>query len=210
MPKTPHSPSVNIELELNPAPHKYRVYHPFKVIFALFLLVSFVAYFYMIYSRRQAQQNFMNKNSMAAVLWHNAHLSPFSVIDPVLNKPVMLNEGGQWILLNLWATWCPSCIMEMPSLDLLQKKLGPLIKVVALSLDDNKNAVLDFIATNNPQFTVLLDPEKTSQKLFGVDKFPETFLISNKGTIVAQFSGPRSWSSPIAIEYIKKHILNEQ
>ena len=67
----------------------------------------------------------------------------------------------------------------MPSLEYLQKSYGSKLTIIALAVDEKADAVLDFIKTNHPGFKVLFDQQKMVPKLFGVDKYPETFLISS-------------------------------
>lgn len=190
--------------ELNPAPRKYQVSFGVKAAFFALFLLGLSVYFYMIYDRRSTQNKFILENQMAAVAWNHFILSPFNTIEPLTLKPIELSFAGQWTLLNLWATWCAPCREEMPSLELLQQKMGHQLAIVAVSLDDNIDAVRDFIQTSKPSFRVYIDREKISQKLLGVDKYPETFLISPAGEIVYQFGGPRDWSSLPAINYLTR------
>lgn len=126
----------------------------------------------------------------------------FSVYDPLSSNKVDLSfDGEEMILLNIWATWCPPCQKEMPSLALLQEKLRGKLRIIALSVDDDVSAVTDFIKANNPSFTVLWDKDKASLKHFGVEKYPETFLISPDGYLTTQFSGPRDWGSALVLDY---------
>lgn len=195
------------EEELNPAPYKYRVSSSVKTYFFILLALSFAGYFYMIFERRSLQNTYISENHMAAVTWNNTMLPSFVVREPQSGKELVLRSNeGQWTLLNLWATWCVSCRLEMPSLELLQQSLGDTLKIVALSLDDNNDAVIDFIKTNNPSFRVLIDHEKQSIKHLGIDKYPETFLIAPDGRIKLQFSGPRQWASAETIAYLKRQL----
>lgn len=195
------------EDELNPSPYKYRVSQAIKGIFLASFILCIAAYFYIVYQRRQVQNFFILENHMAALSWTPTPMQNFAVTEPLSMQNKELSASlGQWTLLNLWATWCAPCREEMPSLELLQQKLGDTLKVVALSLDDSEDPVIDFIKTNHPSFAVLLDKDKNSQKFFSINKFPETFLISPQGMIIAQFSGPRQWASPQAIDYLLRRM----
>lgn len=171
---------MNVEEHiLNPPPKKYRVVPAVKLIFALFFLLGLSFYFYMIVERRLSQSQYLLENQMAAVKLVPSSVPPVLMSDPISKKEINISEfRGQWLLLNLWATWCPPCQAEMPSLEALEKNLGHKLKIIALSLDDKTEPVIDFITTNKPSFSVFLDSEKVVPKLFGVDKYPETFLIS--------------------------------
>lgn len=199
---SPKQSEEELESQLNPSPQRYRVPFFLKVLFIGFIGLSLGTYFYMVISRREAQKNYLLHNQMAAVKLVDRHLPNIDVFDLNSSQNAALTEiADGWILLNIWATWCPPCQAEMASLDFLQRRFGGGLKILALSVDDDIQAVKDFITTNNPSFSVLWDEKKLSSKLFGIDKYPETFLITPDGEMVAQFSGPRNWSSPASIDY---------
>lgn len=190
------------ELILNPPPKKYRVSDNVKVLFAVVFLLGIAFYFYIIVERRLSQNNYLLQNQMAAVKLVASSMPPIFMVDPLSNKEINFSDfKGRWVLLNLWATWCPPCQQEMPSLEVLEKNLGSKLTIIALSADDTMDPVINFIHTHKPSFKVLFDREKQVTKLLGVDKYPETFLISPEGEFVAQLSGPRDWSSPAALSY---------
>ncbi|USN51944.1 MAG: TlpA family protein disulfide reductase [Myxococcales bacterium] len=129
------------------------------------------------------------------------------MFDPLGDKEVIFdNFKGKWVLLNLWATWCPPCQAEMPSLEILEKNFGDKLTIIALSADDSIEPVLSYIQTHKPSFKVYFDQKKQMTKLLGIDKYPETFLISPEGRFVSQMSGPRDWSSKAAFSYFE-HII---
>lgn len=200
-------PNNNEEHILNPPPKKYRVVPVVKLVFLLVFLAGLTFYFYMIVDRRLSQSQYLLENQMAAVKLVPSAVPLISMLDPLTNKENNFSHyRGQWVLLNLWATWCPPCQAEMPSLELLEKSLGYKLTIIALSVDDKIDPVMDYIATNKPSFKVFFDAEKVVPKLFGLDKYPETFLISPDGQFFAQFSGPRDWSSAAALSYFEKII----
>lgn len=193
---------IDDELTLNPPPKKYRVSDRTKGLFAVLFLLGIAFYFYMIVERRVSQSNYLLQNQMAAVKLVASSMPPIFMVDPLSKNELNFNDfKGQWVLLNLWATWCPPCQQEMPSLEVLEKNLGHKLTIIALSADDTMDPVIDFIRTHKPSFRVLFDREKQVTKLLGIDKYPETFLISPDGEFVAQLSGPRDWSSSAALSY---------
>lgn len=190
------------EQTLNPSPYQYRVSFKIKAAFLLLCVLGLAGYFYMVIERRIAQGQYLLRNQMAAVSLVKSSMPAFYAYDPVLKTEApVAAEPNTWMMLNLWATWCPPCREEMPKIELLQQKFKGKLNVVALSVDDDIDAVLDFIKTNKPSFKVLWDKEKASLLRFGVSKYPETFLISPDGQITTQFSGPRDWSSAVSLDY---------
>lgn len=192
---------------LNPPPRQYRVSYRCKVWFLCFCLLAVGIYFYMIIERRLWQNRALVENQMAAVKFTEPVAANLSVIDPKTEQEIVFNpHGPHWILLNVWATWCPPCKEEMPSLELLAKKMQGRMEIVAISVDDDLAAVQDFIKLNKPTFTVYWDKYKNSLKNLSVEKYPETFLISPEGLITTQFSGPRDWAKDTAMDYFAKVI----
>jgi cytochrome c biogenesis protein CcmG, thiol:disulfide interchange protein DsbE len=110
---------------------------------------------------------------------------------------------GKPVVLNFWATWCPPCIQEMPSLVALQKQLGDKVTILAVSEDDDDNAYKQFVKDHNVDLLTVRDT-KRSNELYGTFKFPETFVIDKDGKIVRKFIGAQEWTSPEIVDYLKK------
>jgi thiol-disulfide isomerase/thioredoxin len=192
----------NHEHVLNPSPFVYKVSFLTKAFFLVIAALALLAYMYMVMERRITLAQFQLDNQMGAVQLGPSLMPLFALYDPILNQEITLkNDQGQWMLLNLWASFCAACIEEMPGLELLQQRLKGKLKIIALSVDDNSDVVKEFIKLNQPSFTVLWDKNKVSSKELFVDKYPETFLISPQGILTARFSGARDWGSLVAMHY---------
>ena len=111
---------------------------------------------------------------------------------------------GKWVLLNFWATWCPPCVAEMPSMEEFSKKFkSKNVVVLAVSVDrGNPDKVKKFVKQYGITFEVFHDPDNDSSGKFGVSSLPATFIISPKGDIVSQAQGMREWTDPEIIDYI--------
>lgn len=102
---------------------------------------------------------------------------------------------GQVVLLNFWASWCPPCVMEMPSLHDLHKRLhDDGFTVLAVSVDDGWGPVRHFFKHEKVSFPVLLDEQGRVALLYGSDRLPESFLIGRNGKVAKIFTGPRDWN----------------
>ncbi|HEX7597229.1 MAG TPA: TlpA disulfide reductase family protein, partial [Polyangia bacterium] len=80
---------------------------------------------------------------------------------------------GRPVLVSFWATWCPPCVEEMPSLEDLARRLGDKATVLAVSVDEDWEAIRKFFPKGTP-LTVLLDPSKDAPTSYGTSLFPES------------------------------------
>jgi peroxiredoxin len=108
-------------------------------------------------------------------------------------------QHGHPVLLNFWATWCPPCVDEVPSLEDLARKLeGTDLRLLAVSVDDDWGAIRRFFPKGS-SIGVLLDTSHDVPKKFGTEKFPESFLIDAAGRVRYYFINKRDWSRPEAV-----------
>jgi cytochrome c biogenesis protein CcmG, thiol:disulfide interchange protein DsbE len=108
-------------------------------------------------------------------------------------------QRGHPVLLNFWATWCPPCVDEVPSLEDLARKLdGTDLRMLAVSVDDDWGAIRRFFPKGSA-IGVLLDTSHDIPKKFGTEKFPESFLIDAAGRVRYYFINKRDWSRPEAV-----------
>lgn len=103
---------------------------------------------------------------------------------------------GKVVLLNFWATWCPPCRLEMPSLESLQRQLGPRgLAVLAVASRDNARDVRSFINEHRLSFPALLDPGAHAYDVYDVWSLPTNFVINKRGYLVGKVVGHRDWTS---------------
>jgi len=118
-------------------------------------------------------------------------------------KVVALSEfRGQIVVLNFWATWCPPCIEEMPSLNRLAEKYqGKGIQIIGLSVDENADAYADFLARNQISFLTLRDAARNTSDRYGTFRFPETYIINREGRLARKVIGAVDWTSQQMVKY---------
>lgn len=115
---------------------------------------------------------------------------------------------GQVVLLNFWASWCPPCVAEMPSLERLHRRMqGSDFVVLAVSEDEEGwPAIKRFLQAVPLTMTILPDARGDAAELYGTFQLPQTFLIDKSGVIVRKYSGPRNWIDARILSEVQKHV----
>ncbi|MBX9811181.1 MAG: TlpA family protein disulfide reductase [Burkholderiales bacterium] len=118
---------------------------------------------------------------------------------------------GKFVLLNIWATWCPPCRKEMPTLDRLQAKLGgPDFEVVALSIDQGQQSLYlvqeFYLQSGVKSLGIYMDSSGDASRYLEVTGLPTTLLIDREGREIGRKIGPAEWDSPETIKVIQGHL----
>ena len=110
----------------------------------------------------------------------------------------MADYKDQVVILNVWATWCGPCQVEIPSLERLYREYGDKgLKLVAVSIDDyvSEDSIRNFARDFGVTFEVLHDSTHSIEREYQVTGYPETFVIGKEGTIRKKWIGPDDWTS---------------
>jgi cytochrome c biogenesis protein CcmG, thiol:disulfide interchange protein DsbE len=102
------------------------------------------------------------------------------------------------LVLNVWATWCPPCIYEMPSFERLRQTVSDTnLRIVAISVDEfvDGDSVIAFARALGVTFEILHDSSRAIDRAYQITGYPETFVIARDGTIRKKWIGPADWSS---------------
>lgn len=113
---------------------------------------------------------------------------------------------GKVVIVNFWATWCPPCRAEMPSMETLHRELADEgLVILAVNIEkDGRQTVPKALGTNAHGFPILIDDKEAVQKRYGVYKFPESFVIRKDGMIDDKIIGAIDWAHPQTIDYFRK------
>ena len=112
--------------------------------------------------------------------------------------------GGRLLVLNFWATWCPPCIQELPSLNEFQRQLRSSgVVVLGVSVDQNEAAYRAFLQRANVGFLTARDPQAAISAEYGTFKYPETYIISADGRVLQKHIGPEVWTDEKLINSIR-------
>lgn len=116
----------------------------------------------------------------------------------------LAEQRGRVVLVNFWATWCPPCREEMPSMERLWRRHRDRgFVLVAISLDADPGAVPPFVKQYGLTFPVALDPGLEVANAYGVRALPASFIVDRRGLLAALALGPRNWDRDAA------HVLVE-
>jgi len=130
-----------------------------------------------------------------------ARAPDFRVIDLASGDTVSLRERykGQVTLVNIWATWCEPCKVEMPSMQRLYDSFGSRgFKIAAVSVDEgDPTDVRNFGQSLGLTFDLLQDRSTAIQQAYQTTGVPESFLLDRNGTIMKRVIGAHDWSSPV-------------
>jgi peroxiredoxin len=120
-------------------------------------------------------------------------------------ETALLSLRGKVVVLNFWATWCPPCVAEMPSLERLHRALaGEGLAVVTVSTDENEADLRRFVSEHGLTLPVLRDPGgRVAADEYHATGYPETFVIDRSGILLQHTVGPAEWDSPQALTYFR-------
>jgi thiol-disulfide isomerase/thioredoxin len=129
----------------------------------------------------------------------NREAPDFKLPDATGHEVSLSSQKGHPVAVNFWATWCPPCIEEVPSLEAMATALdGTDLRLLAVSVDDDWDPIRKFFVKGT-KIGVLLDKSHDVPKTFGTEKYPETFFIDSTGRVRYYFINKRNWSKPEAI-----------
>jgi cytochrome c biogenesis protein CcmG/thiol:disulfide interchange protein DsbE len=133
------------------------------------------------------------------------------LIDINKNTLKLSELKGSVVFVNFWATWCESCVDELPSIEILFRQLSgnPKFKLITILYKDDGYTISSYMEENGYTFPVYLNPDGSAAKYFGITGVPETFIMDKKGTLRKKIIGPADWDSPLAIEALL-NLINEE
>lgn len=133
----------------------------------------------------------------------------FELQDMDENKIKLSDYKGKVVLLNFWATWCPPCVREMPSMERLQQEIdADSFKVIAINQMEDADQVFAFTGqlTVDPTFEILFDKTSSVSREYAVRGLPTTYLIDKQGMIRYRAVGGREFDHPEVIKIIEQLI----
>src|SRR5207249_7236991 len=129
----------------------------------------------------------------------------FEGLPALRGGPVGLEDyRGRVVVLNFWATWCPPCVEETPSLERFAEKMRPAgVTVIGVSVDQDQEAIEKFALAFHLTFSIARDPDQVLAGRYGTFKFPETYILDRSGRVAEKIIGPTDWQDPRIIEFVR-------
>jgi peroxiredoxin len=175
----------------------WKINHEFAVCSALLLfLISFL-----VVGCGQEKDKYPEKATLN-------ELAPNFILTDIQGQKWQLSDlRGKLVFINFWATWCPPCQEELPSMEALYR-----------SMDKDRFQMLTILSNDNPDlartladrigltFPILSDPDSKEAARYGITGVPETFIIDSQGILREKIIGPRNWNSPAARQLLEKYL----
>ena len=116
----------------------------------------------------------------------------------------LTDYNGKLVLLNFWATWCPPCVAEVPSLNNLYEQFRDEgFVVLAISVDEEEDAYKRFLERFGVTFPTVRDPERKVSLRYGTMKYPESYLINRQGIVIRKYINAQDWEHPEIVNYVR-------
>lgn len=128
----------------------------------------------------------------------------FTLRDLAGHETRLADLKGKVVLVNFWATWCPPCREEVPSMAALNRLMaGKPFQMLAISIDkEGKAAIESYFKQAGVTLPALLDSDGAIGKLYGITGVPETFVVDRKGVILKKVIGPLDWTAPEVVGFL--------
>jgi cytochrome c biogenesis protein CcmG, thiol:disulfide interchange protein DsbE len=128
----------------------------------------------------------------------------FSVVTEGGRTITRSDFGGKLLVLNFWASWCPPCIAELPSLnEFAREYAGQGVVVLGVSIDKNENLYKKFLVQRNVGFETARDPDANISISYGTFQIPETYIIDRNGKVLEKVISDQNWMDPQFLDRVK-------
>jgi cytochrome c biogenesis protein CcmG/thiol:disulfide interchange protein DsbE len=115
------------------------------------------------------------------------------------------NFGGKLLVLNFWASWCGTCLEEVPSLDVFQREFAKQgVVVLGVSVDKNERLYRSFLDQFRVTYETGRDPSWDIASSYGTFQLPETYVIDQSGKVVQKVISAQNWMDPDFLQSVRK------
>jgi DsbE subfamily thiol:disulfide oxidoreductase len=144
------------------------------------------------------------ETSLPRVLVEGMEAPALMLADPSGKSLGPSDPKGSVVFVNFWATWCPPCREELPSIQALYNRFKDRqgFRMATILYREDYEKAMAYLKENNFDFPVALDSNKETARSYGVTGVPETYIVDKKGTLRKKVIGPADWASPEAVSLI--------
>jgi len=128
----------------------------------------------------------------------------FTLKDPLGGSHRLSGYRGKPVIVNFWATWCPPCRAEMPSMQRAWEAVkGEEILILAVNVGEGVGAIDEFAANQPVGFPLLMDPDAALMRTWPLKGLPTTFVVDPQGRLVYRAVGEREWDDPKILDSVR-------
>ncbi len=121
------------------------------------------------------------------------------------------NYRHRVVILNFWATWCPPCVQETPSLASFAERMRKKgVAVIGVSVDRDSAALEKFVAEYHLSFPIARDPDQAVASRYGTYQFPETYVLDRNGKVAEKIIGAIDWQDSRVISFVQELAGNSE
>jgi thiol-disulfide isomerase/thioredoxin len=176
-----------------------------KILCAVFIFIGLSAWAYALSDFKMTAA----ENAPLRLMQRDVALASFPLLrfEDAAGQGMALSDfNAEFLLINFWATWCPPCIKEMPDLDALQNHFdSSFLKVMTLSVDQDKALAVDFFAEKNFQnLKLYYDRDKMAMSEKLITGLPVTYLVDRNLKVLARLEGITKWDNPEVIKDLRE------
>jgi cytochrome c biogenesis protein CcmG, thiol:disulfide interchange protein DsbE len=136
---------------------------------------------------------------------HIGEAAPDFTLQDSDRKVALTQFRGQVVVLNFWATWCPPCNQELPSLMSMQEHTRAKgVVLLGVSIDVDEDAYHRFLKLRGVNFLTVRDPDRKVSDIYGTHGWPETYIIDRQGVLRRKVIGPIDWNASDVIEFLNR------
>jgi len=147
---------------------------------------------------------FLLRSSAAAPLEIGDKAIDFTVPQLDAGEIALENYRQHVVLVNFWATWCPPCVEETPSLEKFAEQVKPYgIDVIGISVDEDPAVLEKFIRDYHLTYPIGRDPDRALSWRYGTRQFPETYIIGLDGRVASKIISNTDWEDPRMIAFVR-------
>lgn len=126
------------------------------------------------------------------------------LVDLEGQRHTLARHRGKVLIVNFWATWCPPCREEMPSMERAWQALkGEEVLLLAINVGETEDQVWTFTSNFPVSFPLLLDQDSKTIEAWPVRGLPTTFVVDPQGRLVYRAIGGRAWDGPVLLEQVR-------